>query len=112
MQSPVVPSTVQGILYLLPPVSVDLHRVRNLDESGNVRTSKQTGGYVGTGGSVVGPLGSGVEADLVACLHDVLELAVDLLGRPLETLAVLGHLETRDGDTTDVGCLCKGRSRS
>lgn len=49
-------------------------------------------------------------AYLEAFSHDVLELRVDFLGSPGETLAVLGHLETGDGDTTAVGSLC-GRER-
>lgn len=42
-----------------------------------------------------------------AVSHDALELRVDFLGGPGETLAILGHLETRYGDTTAVGGLCR-----
>lgn len=89
----------------LPPVTMSLHSIRNLDEPSNVRTRQQTRRNVPARLAIVRPLGSGVEADLVAGLHDALELGVDFFGRPLETLAVLGHLETGDCDSTDVGCL-------
>ena len=43
---------------------------------------------------------------IIAVCHDVLELGVDLISRPRESLTVLSHLQTRDGDATTVGCLC------
>ena len=43
---------------------------------------------------------------IIAVCHDVLELVVDLISRPCESLTVLSHLQTRDGDATTVGCLC------
>ncbi len=89
----------------LPPITMSLHSIRNLDEPSDVRTSQQARRNVPARLAIVRPLGSGVEADLVARLHDALELGVHLFGRPLETLAVLGHLETGDCDSADVGCL-------
>lgn len=50
----------------------------------------------------------GVEAIVVAVLHDGGQLVVDLLSSPLDSGRVLGHLKSRDGDTTSVGGL--GRS--
>ena len=46
------------------------------------------------------------DTNLEADLHDVLELSIDLLGGPCQPLAILSHLETGDGDTAAVGCLC------
>jgi hypothetical protein len=48
------------------------------------------------------------ESHVVAVGHDVLELAVDVGGRPCKSLTVLGHLETRDSNATTVGSLCRG----
>ena len=40
---------------------------------------------------------------LTACLHDLLELAIDFLRGPAVSLRVLGHLETGNSDTTSIG---------
>lgn len=44
---------------------------------------------------------------LEAVGHDSLQLRVDFLWRPCEALAVLGHLQTGNGDATTVRGLCE-----
>jgi len=88
----------------LPPVTLGEHGLGNLDESSNVGSSNQRWEFTLLGLDV---LLAGVQAVLEGSLHDALELLVDLLGGPAQALAVLGHLETRNGDTTGVGGLTR-----
>lgn len=90
---------------VVPPVTGLLHGTGDLDETGNVGTGNQAG-ILALGGLDV--LLGRVETLEEGALHDLLELAVNLLLGPGETLAVLGHLETGDGDTTAVGGLARG----
>lgn len=83
---------------------MSLHSIRDLDEPSNVRTSEQAGEDT-IRELLTGPLSPRAQADAEALSHDPLELGVDLLGRPRQTLAVLSHLETRNGDTSAVGSL-------
>lgn len=80
------------------------HSVGNLLESSNVGTNDQGGQSV----LRVAKLGTDLEANLEAALHDALELLIDLFGSPLQASRVLGHFETRDSDTTAVGSLSGG----
>lgn len=89
----------------LPPVTLLLHGLGNLGETGDVATGDQ-GRKDALGGS--GVLDGGVETVAEAGLHDALEAGVDLLGRPADAGGVLGHLEAGDGDTTGVGGLAGG----
>lgn len=82
-----------------------MHSLSNLDEASNVATGNKTGELALLGLDVL--LGS-VETALKGVLHDLLEAVVDLLAGPGDALAVLSHLETRDGDTTSVGSLSGG----
>lgn len=89
----------------LPPVTLVLHGSSNLAETSNVATNHK--GRQDTFG------GGGVEAGSLETVaegrgHDVLKTSVNLLGGPAETGRVLGHLETRDSDTTGVGGLTGG----
>jgi hypothetical protein len=86
----------------LPPVALVAHGSSSLAEASNVGTGDQAGELALLGGHIL--LGS-LEAVVEAVLHDVLELLVDLLGSPGDALAVLRHLEARNGDTTGVGGL-------
>ena len=89
----------------LPPVTLVVHGSSDLAETSNVRTGNKRR-QVALGGSAV--LLGGLETVLEACGHDVLQTSVDLLAGPAEAGGVLGHLETRDGDTTGVGGLTGG----
>lgn len=82
----------------LPPLSLVSHGIGDLDETGNVGSGDQ-----GRDGTTRGELGSSLPTSLVAGDHDVLELCVDLCWSPGESLRVLSHFKTRDGDTTTVG---------
>jgi hypothetical protein len=42
---------------------------------------------------------------LVTAGHDTLQFQVNLRGRPSKALAILGHLEAGDRDTTRIGGL-------
>lgn len=88
-----------------PPVTLVVHGLSDLDEASNVGTGDERGELALLGGDV---LLSGSNTVIEGILHDSLELVVDLLGRPGETAAVLGHLETRNGDTTAVSGLSGG----
>lgn len=88
----------------LPPVALVLHGLGDLDETGNVATSDQARELALSDLDVL--LG-GVETLQEAVLHDALESLINLLGGPGETLAILGHLETGDSDTTAVGSLTR-----
>ena len=48
-----------------------------------------------------------LDALLVDGRHDVVELLINLLSTPVETDAVLGHLETRSSNTTSVDSLAR-----
>ncbi|KAH3663997.1 hypothetical protein OGAPHI_004711 [Ogataea philodendri] len=84
-------------------ITLVLHGLGNLDETGNVgaHDKRWERALVGLGSVSGGSLVTGVEA----VDHDVLELLVDLLGGPLDSLGVLGHLQARNGNTTTVGSL-------
>lgn len=88
----------------LPPVTLVVHGVGDLDETGNVGAGNE-GWELALGAWDV--LLSGLEAVLEDILHDVLELVVDLLGGPADSLGVLGHLESGNSDTTSVGGLAR-----
>jgi len=92
-------------LGLGPPVTGLLHRLSDLEETSNVAAGDQAGEHIVT---VLDVLLGGVETLVESVLHDGLELLVDLLGGPGETLAVLRHLETGNGNTTAVGSLARG----
>ena len=79
-----------------------MHGIGDLDEAGNVGSSNQGWELALSGWDVL--LG-GSETVLESVLHDVLETAINLLRGPGQTLRVLSHLETGNGDTTGVGCL-------
>lgn len=79
-----------------------VHGLGDLDETGNVGTSDERREL--SLGNVVVLLGR-VEAVPEAALHNAGELFVDGLGGPVDTLGVLGHLESGDGDTTTVSGL-------
>lgn len=86
----------------LPPVTLVAHGSSSLAEASNVGASDQAGELaLRSGHELLG----GLEAVGEAVLHDVLELAVNLLSSPGDALAVLRHLKTRDRDTTSVGGL-------
>ncbi len=93
-----------------PPVSVRAHRVRDLDEARHVRTSEQARHHTVLRLLITRPLQTCVQTNFVAARHDVLQLLVNLLRRPLQTMAVLCHLQTRDRHTTNVRSLCSKRS--
>lgn len=82
-----------------------MHGSSDLAETSNVGTGDERR-QVALGGSAV--LLGGLKTVLEARGHDVLETGVDLLAGPAEAGGVLGHLETRDGDTTGVGGLTGG----
>jgi len=86
----------------LPPVTVVLHGLSNLGETGNVGTSDQGRQDTISGGSV---LLSGAETVLEAVLHDLLQAAINLLSGPADTGRVLSHLQTGDSDTTSISGL-------
>ena len=90
----------------LPPVTVLPHGVGDLDKARDVGTCQQAWEDVPRK-LLARPLRARREALLVRLSHDPLQLRIDLLGRPRQTLAVLRHFKTRDGDTTAVGGLCK-----
>ncbi|KAH3669592.1 hypothetical protein OGATHE_002404 [Ogataea polymorpha] len=75
----------------------------NLDETGNVGTHDERWQGVLVGLCAVG--NSSFVAGIEAVDHDVLELLVDFLGTPLDSLRVLCHLQTRNSNTTTVSCL-------
>ena len=99
MNSAVVHMRQLGALHL-PPLSLVAHGIGDLHETGNVGT-----GHEGWDDTALSKLCSSLPTSLVTSDHDVLELCVDLCWGPSETLRVLGHFETRDGDTTTVGSL-------
>lgn len=78
------------------------HGGNNLLESSNVAASHKRWKNALTGSDV---FHGSVESVLEAGLHDVLEPAIDLSGGPGDTGRVLGHLQSRDGDTTGIGGL-------
>jgi hypothetical protein len=49
-----------------------------------------------------------VDVKLTACLHDLLELAINFLRGPAVSLRVLSHLETGNSNTTSVGGFTRG----
>ena len=81
-----------------------VHGLGNLEEPSNVAASDQAGQLAFASLDVL--LG-GLEAELEGVLHNVLQLLIDLLLGPGQALAVLGHLKTRDSDTTAVGSLAR-----
>lgn len=89
----------------LPPVTVVVHGAGDLDVTGNVGTSDKRR-KLSLSDVVV--LLSGVKTVPEAALHNSSELLVDSLGGPVDALGVLGHLESRDSDSSTVGSL--GRS--
>lgn len=95
---------MNGGMRCLPPITLGLHGIGDLDEAGDVGTREERGEDT-VGELFARPLGAGAQADAEALCHDVLELGVDLLSGPGEALAVLCHLEARNGDTTAVGRL-------
>jgi len=95
-------SNVNLLLGVGPPVTVVVHGTGNLDVTRDVGTVDK-GRKLSL--SDIEVLLGGVEAVPEAALHDASQLLVDLLGGPADTLGVLGHLETGDGDTTAVGSL-------
>jgi hypothetical protein len=86
----------------LPPVTLGEHGLGDLDETSDVGSSNQ-GWELALGSLDV--LLAGLQAVVESSLHDALELGIDLLCGPAQALAVLGHLETGNGDTTGVGSL-------
>ncbi|KAI6754971.1 hypothetical protein HG531_004077 [Fusarium graminearum] len=90
-------------------VTLVVHGLGNLDETSNVATSDQARKLALLGFDVL--LG-GLKTSDEGVLHDGLEAVVDLLLGPLDTLAVLGHLKTRNGNTTTVGGLSGGVPKS
>ena len=90
----------------LPPITLFLHRIRNLNKPSNIRTSNQARQHLSLSRLRASPLGSSIVANSVTFRHDTVKLRVDFLSRPGETLRVLRHFETGDGDTAAVGCLC------
>lgn len=93
-------------LQLGPPVALVVHGHRDLDKASNVAAGHQAGKLALLRLDVL--LGS-VEALLERVLHDVLELLVNLLPAPRQTLAVLAHLQAGNSNTTAVGslaCVC------
>lgn len=87
----------------LPPVTLFAHSVGNLDETSDVGTGDQ-----GRNNTSLSVLLASLPTGLVTVDHDGLELGVDLLVSPLETLGVLGHFKTGNGNTTTVGSLTRG----
>ena len=74
------------------------------DEASNVATGDQAGKLTFLSLDV---LLSGLKTGIKGILHDGLEAVINLLLGPLDTLTVLGHLKTRDGNTTTVGSLAR-----
>lgn len=85
-----------------PPVTLVVHGSSDLAEASDVGTTDEGRELALSRGDVL--LG-GLEAVVEAVLHDLLELLVNLLRGPGQTLRVLGHLKTGDRDTTGVGGL-------
>lgn len=79
-----------------------LHGLSNLGETSNVGASHEGRKHALGGGDI---LLSSSKAVVEAILHDLLKTGVDLLAGPVDAGGVLGHLETRHGDTTGVGGL-------
>ena len=100
-----VSRTVRNRLVLDPPVTLVVHGLGDLDETSNVGAGNE-GRKLALSSLDVG-LGS-VETVEESVLHDVLETLINLRLGPVEALAVLGHLETGNGDTTAVGGLARG----
>ena len=80
------------------------HGVGDLDKACDVGTCQQAREDVPSE-LLARPLRARIEALLVRFSHDPFQLRVNLLRRPRETLAVLSHFKTRNGDTTAVGGL-------
>jgi len=83
-----------------PPVSLRFHGGRHLGETSDVTSGDQAWELALRGLHV---RLRRFEPVLEAIFHDSLELRIDFLGCPANTLGVLCHLEPRDGDTTSVG---------
>jgi hypothetical protein len=88
-----------------PPITLVVHGGSDLLESSNVGARDQRRQFTFGWSSIL--LG-GIKAVVEAGNHDVLQLGVNLFGSPAEALGVLGHFETRDGDTTAVGSFACG----
>jgi len=84
---------------------VVVHGIGNLDETSNVSTLDQRRKRITLLRRVLNSSGNGGVENVD---HDLLEALVNLLGGPVTTLRVLGHLKTRDSDTTSVGSLTRG----
>lgn len=79
-----------------------LHGSRDLEETSNVGTLHERRKTVDLLGRVSG---SSLNTSVEAANHDVLELLVNLLLGPGDSLRVLSHLKTGDSNTTGVGSL-------
>ena len=86
----------------LPPVTLVVHGIGNLDETSNVGASNQRWELAIGSWNV---LASSADTVLEAVAHNILQARVDLLARPVDALRILRHLETGNGDTTGVGGL-------
>lgn len=89
-------------VHCLPPVALGMHSVGNAEETGNVCPIHQRRDIVALGEGL-----AGLVALLEAVGHDVLELSIDFLRRPLREGRVLLHLETGDGHTTCIRGLAR-----
>lgn len=101
----IVCATCQALIYErghLPPITLVVHGIRDLDETSNVGSSYQRWELALGSWDVL--LGGG-KTVLEGRLHDVLKTLINLLGGPRDALRVLGHLETGNGNTTGVGGL-------
>jgi hypothetical protein len=89
-----------------PPVALTSHRLSYLDKAGDVAAGDQARELSLLGLDV---LLRRLETIREAILHDKLELAVHVLGRPGHALRVLCHFETGHGDATGIsGFACRG----
>ena len=99
------PPRINGDATNLPPVTVLLHGLSDLGETSNVGASHEGRKNTLSRGDI---LLSSRETVVEAVLHNLLKAGVNLLTGPVDTGRVLGHLETRDGNTTSVGGLTRG----
>lgn len=88
-----------------------MHSVGNLGETSNVGTLDQRG-EVASGvlvstvfDALIGIFDGSLDAVLEAVLHNITQLLVNFLRSPVDSLAVLGHFQTGNGNTTAVGSL-------
>ena len=75
------------------------HRLGNLHEAGDIGALHIV--------DVTVLLGAVFEACVVDRRHDLVQLGIDLLGRPVEFLGVLRHFQTRCGDAAGVHGLAR-----